>query len=954
MGVEQLPHTYAFKWGQMMRYRTSCGTGLLWAGILAAAALTPAYADDCNHNGVPDESEFGVWTQRALLTDPNAGIDNYFGTFVALDGRLAAVASAAVSIEGDGGDDRVRIFHREPCADSNDECWTLEAVIDPPGAIGDTQWKQRIALDNGRLVIGSPSINAPGDGRAFVYVRDAGPPATWTLEAELTPDPNDPQRDWFGAAVALDGGHLAVSTGLFLGEVTNVYMFERAPGELVAWERVERLGPPNPTRLDFYGWSVALTGDQLLVAAPNRSTFPGRFGAVFAYTYLNDAWVLRDVLGNPVPYQTGFGERVAADGHLAAVAYISDPGFLNLLNAATIYRFDGEHWRQSADISAPDADQYWGTQLDVSRNRVVLSGIPEPPNYSDPTPITAAVHSYTYNDGFWEQEQAIDDPRLPGVTDDRFGQALALDGDYLLIGANLYDPPGGAEDQGGVYVYRFGGDCDGDGTLDECQIRAGAADDNDDGVLDACIVDCNRNGIDDLTEPDCNHNGVVDECDVDPNDPDGDGIVYPDCNGDRIPDGCDRQLATAPQTLLGSNTNFDDRFGVDLDATQDTLIVGSRTTSAYIFRNNGTTWIEESILRDPNAASVDLANAVAATDHWAAVGSRNKEGAPNGTGGVHVWRRVGANWTMEASLAIPDGFTDSLFGQALAMDGDRLLVGAAAASYLFEFDGGVWTLTTAFTDGPGDTVDLRGDLAVCGRNIYRRDMSGSWNLEATIPNPSADSVAFPHKVSTDGMRVLVTDHLIANDPNVAITGEAYLYSDAPGAWELETTLPSPLKVNDSYGVDAELDGDVAIVGARTIGWATNFGGAYVFRHSDGAWRFEQSFWHPTSALDSRFGSEFALVDHRVFAGAFIDNLAGDNAGAVYYYELFGDADADGTLDDCQRRGDLNGDGFVDAEDLTILLSQFGRPGFGDALGDVDLDGDVDSTDLSILLKHFGG
>jgi hypothetical protein len=51
-------------------------------------------------------------------------------------------------------------------------------------------------------------------------------------------------------------------------------------------------------------------------------------------------------------------------------------------------------------------------------------------------------------------------------------------------------------------------------------------------------------------------------------------------------------------------------------------------------------------------------------------------------------------------------------------------------------------------------------------------------------------------------------------------------------------------------------------------------------------------------------------------------------------------------------GDLNGDGKVDAADLSILLSNWGKTGATAAQGDLDCDGVINATDLSILLAHW--
>ena len=52
-------------------------------------------------------------------------------------------------------------------------------------------------------------------------------------------------------------------------------------------------------------------------------------------------------------------------------------------------------------------------------------------------------------------------------------------------------------------------------------------------------------------------------------------------------------------------------------------------------------------------------------------------------------------------------------------------------------------------------------------------------------------------------------------------------------------------------------------------------------------------------------------------------------------------------------GDANGDGKVDVNDLTIVLSNFGQTGMTWSQGDFNGDGSVDINDLTILLSNFG-
>ena len=52
-------------------------------------------------------------------------------------------------------------------------------------------------------------------------------------------------------------------------------------------------------------------------------------------------------------------------------------------------------------------------------------------------------------------------------------------------------------------------------------------------------------------------------------------------------------------------------------------------------------------------------------------------------------------------------------------------------------------------------------------------------------------------------------------------------------------------------------------------------------------------------------------------------------------------------------GDANGDGQVDVNDLTIVLTNFGQTGTTWSQGDFTGDGTVDVNDLTIVLANFG-
>ena len=164
----------------------------------------------------------------------------------------------------------------------------------------------------------------------------------------------------------------------------------------------------------------------------------------------------------------------------------------------------------------------------------------------------------------------------------------------------------------------------------------------------------------------------------------------------------------------------DDHFGFSLAATDRTLLVGAphdkdlgqRSGSAYVFERRGGKWVRAAKLHaGDGGAGHQFGDAVAlASDGGTAVvGAFFADGAAATAGAVYVFERGPAGWVETAKLTASDGESHDGFGDALALDGERLLVGASYADegallsgsvYVFERVGRVWREDVRLTADP--------------------------------------------------------------------------------------------------------------------------------------------------------------------------------------------------------------------------------------------------------------
>jgi len=193
---------------------------------------------------------------------------------------------------------------------------------------------------------------------------------------------------------------------------------------------------------------------------------------------------------------------------------------------------------------------------------------------------------------------------------------------------------------------------------------------------------------------------------------------------------------TQQAKLVAAGGSAGDRFGNTLALASDRLLVGAdyadaRAGAVYVFARSGTVWSQQARLHAPDAAERDLfGRSVALDGDTALVGAPMKAGVAAGSfarGAAYVFSASGSGWSQQAKLVLLDAADGDLFGQSVAIDGDRALVGAPAAAarvgaaYVFERSGSAWTQASELAaagsaggDMLGWSVALSGARAIVG------------------------------------------------------------------------------------------------------------------------------------------------------------------------------------------------------------------------------------------------
>lgn len=152
------------------------------------------------------------------------------------------------------------------------------------------------------------------------------------------------------------------------------------------------------------------------------------------------------------------------------------------------------------------------------------------------------------------------------------------------------------------------------------------------------------------------------------------------------------------------------------------------------------------------------------------------------------------------------------------------------------------------------------------------------------PSDAAFSDDFGDDIAIDGSVALVGAP--GNNGAATFSGAAYLFDTMTGS-EIGKIIASDGESVDQFGWAVDLDGDIAIVGAR---WedesAPNGGAAYLYDVSDPANPVELAKLFATAAdQNDYFGFSVAVSGDLAAVGAMFDDDLGLDSGAVYIYDI---------------------------------------------------------------------
>lgn len=306
------------------------------------------------------------------------------------------------------------------------------------GGGGEARLGTAVALADETAVVGrSPGAEGVPDatGRVSVVTSKAG---EWSRRATLAPE-TDADVGGFGTAVSVDDDTVVVGaplSGVPAGpHGGSAAVFERREG---GWQWATTLRATVSGGVDRFGAAVTVDGDTALIGAPAATAERGgKPGAVSVFSHSQGSWTQTGTLV-PEDGIDRFGRAVALDGDIAVVGARQTGTAPMDSGVAVVYERAGGRWVRQASLvpGGADRDDGFGAALAVDRGRVLV-GAPTATTTAGTSAGTAHVFVRAVR-GWTHQERLVAEN---GLTNDRFGAAVALSDGAATVGDHSSDGP---------------------------------------------------------------------------------------------------------------------------------------------------------------------------------------------------------------------------------------------------------------------------------------------------------------------------------------------------------------------------------------------------------------------------------------------------------------------------------------------------------------------------------
>ena len=333
----------------------------------------------------------GVWAEQAKLTVSDEAPNGFVGYKVSIYGDTIVIG-AYTNVNGSTNLGSAYVFERI------NGVWKEQAKLTASDRTGNNDYfGYSVSISGSTIVVGAytAQVNLTKVGSAYVYERING---VWTEQKKLRAS-DGAANDFFGHSVSISGdtimvgAHGAKVNGA--GDAGSVYVYERVNGSWTETEQAKLTAPVVAT-FDFFGRSLSLSGDLLAVGAEDANAIGASFhGAVYVYERISGGWTFQKKLtATDRVIDDWFGQTLSVSGDtIVAGASAADANEISNSGSVYVYERINGAWNDGTKLAAFDgaAETFFGYSVSISGNTLVAGC---PATYNDETNGYGSAYFY--------------------------------------------------------------------------------------------------------------------------------------------------------------------------------------------------------------------------------------------------------------------------------------------------------------------------------------------------------------------------------------------------------------------------------------------------------------------------------------------------------------------------------------------------------------------------------
>ena len=396
--------------------------------------------------------------QQAYLKASNTDAEDHFGHSVSVSGDTVVVGaphedSNATGVDGDPSNNDSDAAGAAYVFVRNGDTWIQQAYLkasntEPSGGSPGDEFGCAVALSGETVVVGAfgedsaawgvnndQSNNGLQDsGAAYVFVRDG---TTWSQQAYVKA-PEGAYR--LGETVAISGDRLVVGG---LANRFHVYVRNGTQWSVEA------------SITEFGAGQCSLSGDTLVIGCPFEGNGGAGSGAADVYVRNGSSWPQTVSLKAPTPQpQDHFGEAIAVSGDTIVVGAPDEDSkaagvngdesddSLSGAGAAYVFVRSGTTWSQQAYLKAsnPGTNDAFGSSVAITGDTIVIGALGEDSSgigvdgiVDNAAPSSGAAYVFGRKGTTWVQQAYLKASNT--TAQDRFGSCVGASDGTIVVGA---------------------------------------------------------------------------------------------------------------------------------------------------------------------------------------------------------------------------------------------------------------------------------------------------------------------------------------------------------------------------------------------------------------------------------------------------------------------------------------------------------------------------------------